>query len=65
MSQEYMVLLVDKPDESTNSIDDQPAKVFMRFTEKPSDDFLAQLARENPMSRVYCLLGASTWHEAE
>lgn len=63
MSQEYMVLLVKKPKNDTLSIDDQPAKVFMRFTEPPDDDFLNRLALANPRHRVYCLMGASTWHE--
>ena len=64
MSQEYMVLLVKKPKKGTLSIDDLPAKVFMRFTEEPSGEFLNRLAAANPTKRVYCLLGASTWHSA-
>lgn len=64
MSQEYMVLLVKKPRDDTLSIDDQPAQVFMRFTEKPDDEYLTSLAKFHSDCRVYCLLGASTWYEA-
>lgn len=64
MSWEYMVLFVDEP-ENEHSIDDMPARVFMRFTEAPSDDFLQRLAVSNPGKRVYCLLGASTWHSVD
>lgn len=61
MSREYLVLLV-KPDEH-GEVDGQPAEVFMRFTEQPSDDFLGRIATSNPGKRVCCLIGASTWHE--
>lgn len=63
MSREYMVLFA-KPDEN-GSIDGMEAEVFMRFTEEPSTDFLGRLAKERPGTRVYCLLGASAWHETE
>lgn len=56
-----MVLIVDEPPEFSD-IADMPAKVFMRFTEEPGDEFLSLIAKENPGKRVYCLLGASTWH---
>lgn len=59
MSMEYMVLIVDAPDD--NDVDGASAEVFMRFTERPDDDFLGRLARENPNKRVYCLSGASSW----
>lgn len=49
----------------TGNIDDQPAHVFMRFTEQPNDEFLSRLARANPGRRVYCLMGASTWYSAQ
>ena len=63
MSKEYMVLLVEKTeDDDSLDIDGQPAEVFMRFTEPPSDDFLNRLAKIKPKHRVYCLVGASSWH---
>ena len=46
----------------SDDIEDQAARVFMRFTEPPSDDFLNRLAIANPGKRVYCLTGASSWH---
>lgn len=61
MSREYLVLLVE-PD-ANGSIDGQPAEVFMRFTEQPESNFLGRIATSNPGKRVYCLMGASTWHE--
>lgn len=60
MSKEYMVLIV-QPD--NGDIDGASAKVFMRFTEPPDDDFLKRLAASVPGKRVYCLSGASTWCE--
>lgn len=62
MSRCYMVVRVT-PDEN-GEVDGQPAEVFMRFTEEPSDEFLSRLANEQPSKRVYCLLGASTYYEA-
>ena len=61
MSKEIIVLLVDDPGDQQD-IDDAAAKVFMRFTEPPEEDFLQRLAQANPGKRVYCLTGASTWH---
>lgn len=63
MSKEYIVLYVKESTDS-NEIDGQPAKVFMRFTEEPPSDFLYRLAKDAPGYRVYCLLGAATWHAA-
>jgi hypothetical protein len=60
MSREYLVLIVDEPPEFRD-IDDMPARVFMRFTEQPDDEFLGRISAENRGKRVYCLLGASTW----
>lgn len=63
MSKEYMVLLVEKTeDDDSLDIDGQPGEVFMRFTEPPSDDFLKRIAKSRPSHRVYCLVGASSWH---
>jgi len=62
MSQEYMVLIVDVGGKDRN-IDDAPAKVFMRFTEEPTTEFLEAIAKENPGKRVYSLLGASSWYQ--
>lgn len=61
MSREYMVLIVDEPTDRYD-VDDMPAKVFMRFTEQPTDNFMNRIARDNPGKRVYCLLGASSWY---
>ncbi len=63
MSKEYMVLLVDEP-ENEHNVDGQPATVFMRFTEHPGNDFMYRLAAYNPGKRLYCLIGASTWFSA-
>jgi len=62
MSREYMVLIVPEPSEDAIDIDDSPARIFMRFTEAPNDDFLGRLAAAHPGHRVYCLMGASSWH---
>ena len=62
MSRDYMVLIVPEPTEETIDIEDLPARVFMRFTEPPPDEFLQRLSAANPGHRVYCLLGASSWH---
>ena len=61
MSQEYMVVIVTPNDDS--SVDGASAEVLMRFTEPPGDDFLQRLAESRPGERVFCLMGASTWHE--
>lgn len=61
MSREYMVLIADEPP-CDRCIEYLHAKVFMTFTERPDDDFLGRIAAQNPGKRVYCLLGASTWH---
>ena len=63
MSREYMVIFVE-PNEN-GQIDGQPAEVFMRFTEEPDAGFLQRLAESRPGERVYCLMGASTWHEVD
>lgn len=60
-----MVLIVDEPSNETIDIDDLPAKVWMRFTEAPSDNLLIGVSRVHPGKRVYCLMGASTWHYTE
>lgn len=60
MSKDYMVLIV-QPD--NGDIDGASAKLFMRFTEPPDDDFLKRLAATVPGKRVYTLSGASTWYE--
>lgn len=65
MSAEYIILLVDEPESETNSIDGQAAKVFMRFYEPPTPEYLKTVARENPGKRVYSLLGASTWYSLQ
>ena len=65
MSAEYLVLLVDAPDPGSLSIDGKKAEVFMRFFEQPSEDFLNRLAEGRPGKRVYCLRGASSWHEVD
>lgn len=62
MSREFMVLIVPEPSEDSIDVNDLTARVFMRFTERPSEDFLGRLADENPGHRVYCLLGASSWY---
>ena len=62
MSREFMVLIVPEPSELMIDVEDSPARIFMRFTEPPSDDFLRQLADGNPGHRVYCLMGASSWY---
>ena len=64
MSREFMVLIVPEPSEDAIDLDDSPARIFMRFTEPPSDDFLGRLADGNPGHRVYCLMGASSWFSA-
>ena len=64
MSREYMVLIVPEPSELMIDLDDSPARIFMRFTEQPSDDFLGRIADENPGHRIYCLMGASSWYSA-
>jgi hypothetical protein len=61
MSKEYIVLLVDEP-ENEHSIDGQSAQVFMRFYEPPPEDYLQSLSRLHPGKRVYSLMGASMWH---
>ena len=63
MSREYMVLFVEP--NAIGGIDGQSAEVFMRFTEEPEAEFLQRLAESRPGERVYCLMGASTWHEEE
>lgn len=60
-----MVILVTPRDTYGEGIEGAQAEVWMRFTEKPPADLLRRLARENPGKRVYCLLGASTWFEAD
>lgn len=66
MSREYMVLLVEPLEvcPGVATVEGAQAEVFMRFTEEPDSDFLHRLAGENPGKRVYCLLGASTWHSS-
>lgn len=64
MSREYLVLIVEVPDDNRD-INGLPAEIFMRFTEEPTSDFLERLAQMNEGKRVYSLLGASTWHEKE
>ena len=64
MSKEFMVLIVPEPDEMSD-VDHSSARIFMRFTERPSDDFLRQLADGHPGQRVYCLTGASSWYSAQ
>ena len=63
MSKEYMVLLVDEPEDG--DVEDQPAEVYMRFTEEPASDYLERIAHSHPGKRVYCLMGASTWYLEE
>lgn len=60
MSREYMVLLVDEPEDG--DVDDMAARVYMRFTEEPRAQYLEGLAAYYPGKRVYCLMGASTWY---
>lgn len=60
MSKSYVVVFVEPDD--LGGIDGASAEVFMRFTEKPTDEFLSRLAATRPTERVYCLLGADTWH---
>ena len=63
MSKEYLVLIVEDPDKYDQyDVDGLPAEVFMRFTEEPKEEFLITVARAHPGKRVYCLMGASTWH---
>ena len=62
MSREFMVLIVPEPSELMIDVEDSPARIFMRFTEPPSDDFLSRRADGNPGHRVYCLMGASSWY---
>lgn len=64
MSREYMVLIADEPNGHVD-VQGVSATIFMRFTEPPPEDFLERLAAANKGKRVYCLLGASTWHKAE
>lgn len=66
MSKEYMVLIVDVPDDASEAeLEGTQARVWMRFTEQPRGDLLQGLAEENPGQRVYCLMGASTWWTSE
>ncbi len=60
MSREYIVIIVDEPTDG-HDVDGESARVFMRFTEPPSDEFLLRIAKENLGKRVYSLLGASSW----
>lgn len=64
MSQDYLVLILDC-EEDAYSIDGAKGDVFMRFTQKPPSEFLQKLAAERLGKRVYCLLGASTWHSVK
>lgn len=63
MSREYLVLIMPEPEDG--DIEDAEARVYMRFTEEPSEDYLHRLAWQYPGQRVYSLLGASTWHQVE
>ena len=63
MSKECMVIFVTPNENGT--IDGASAEVFDRFTEEPDADFLSRLAESRPGERVYCLMGASTWHEVD
>lgn len=64
MSAEYVVMLVDEPGEEED-IEGCAAQVFMRFTQEPTPEFLAKVAKSNPGKRVYCLMGASTWYAGD
>lgn len=63
MSRECMVVIVQPNRNGT--VAGASAEVFDRFTEEPDADFLSRLAESRPGERVYCLMGASTWHEAD
>lgn len=64
MSREYVVLIVDEPPEDRD-VEDMPARIFMRFTQEPAEDYLLRLAKGHPGKRVYCLMGASSWYAVE